>query len=459
MNDENKYEPYQYGMPEEPENGESVEEEVEVEITVEEETPVESSQQYSYSYNYDIPQPQTEQSTPKKNKKSFLKVAVILALAVVFGVVVAVVFKGTTYIMDRYFGEPITESRGDTNTDTNTSIESTQIITGTGTTVNSTIADVAENVMPSVVSITSMSIQEVQNFPFGGVTEYEVPSTGSGIIIGQNSSEVLIVTNNHVVEDSKTLTVVWIDGSSTEAQIRGTDSDMDLAIIAVPMSSLEDTTLEAIKVATLGDSDALRVGEPTIAIGNALGYGQSVTVGIVSALNRTLDGIDGELIQTDAAINPGNSGGALLNANGEVIGINTAKVSDSAVEGMGYAIPISDVADVLETLVNQEVREKVPESERGSLGIYGVDVGADVASWYSIPAGVYVKSLVKGGGAANAKLPIYSIITEINGEDVENLEELTEELAYYKKGETVTVTCYVQATDQYVEKEYKITLN
>lgn len=464
MNDENKYEPYQYGMPEEPEGQETsknIEHGEENSVEHSEENSVVETPYYFYDEVKQASQPDEE--APKKKMKLGVKIAIILGIAIVFGAISAVVFQGTNFILERYFGENAKGALKDSvereDNSTGATLGKTEIIANEGTTVESQVADVAENVMPSVVSITSMSVQEVQTFPFGGVTQYEVPSSGSGIIIGQNEKEILIVTNNHVVEDSKTLTVVWIDGNSNEAQIRGTDADRDLAIITVPLASLKSSTTEAIKVATIGDSSALRVGEPTIAIGNALGYGQSVTCGIVSALKRTLEGVEGELIQTDAAINPGNSGGALLNANGEVIGINSAKVSSAAVEGMGYAIPISDVTNVLEELMNQKTREKVSESERGTLGIQGINLTSDVAAFYNIPAGIYVQSLVKGGGAEKANLPIRSVITELNGKKVDTLDELIEELQYYKKGETVKVTCYVQSLEGYVEKTYKITLN
>ncbi len=399
-----------------------------------------------------------QKRTPKKKKPGIWKVLIILALAILFGVIASITFFGTNIVIDRLMGIVSPGTKQEIGSQTGEPIGTTDIQTQSGIDIVSNVADVAEKVMPSVVSITSMSVQEVQTFPFGGVTRYEVPSSGSGIVIAQNEKEVLIVTNNHVVENSNTLTVVWIDGTSSEAVIKGTDAERDLAVIAVSLTKLESDTKKKIKVASLGDSTKLRVGESTIAIGNALGYGQSVTLGIVSALDRTLEGIEGTLIQTDAAINPGNSGGALLNANGQVIGINTAKVSASAVEGMGYAIPISDVEDILENLMNQKAKEVVPESQRGTIGIYGVDLGADVASWYSVPQGVYIQSLVKGGAAEKAKVPVGSILTKLEGKTVGNLADLNEELQYYKKGEKVTLTLYVQSGNQYVEKEYEITL-
>lgn len=403
-------------------------------------------------------EPKIEPRIPKKKKSSAGKVFAIIALAILFGVIASVTFFGSNLLFERLAGIASPKAEQEINPQTGEPIGTTDLEAQSGVSIISDVADVAEQVMPSVVSITSMSVQEVQTFPFGGVTRYEVPSSGSGIIIAQNEKDVLIVTNNHVVEDSSTLTVVWIDGTSSEATIKGTDAERDLAVITVSLNDVEKDTKNKIKVATLGDSTKLRVGESTIAIGNALGYGQSVTLGIVSALDRTLEGIDGTLIQTDAAINPGNSGGALLNASGQVIGINTAKVSSSAVEGMGYAIPISDAEEILEGLINQKTKEVVPESKRGTIGIYGVDLGADVASWYSVPQGVYIQSLVKGGGAEKAKVPVGSILTKIEGKTISSLADLNEELQYYQKGEKITLTCYVQSGNQYVEKQYEVTL-
>ena len=325
-------------------------------------------------------------------------------------------------------------------------------------TVISDVADVSEKVMPSVVSITNMSVQQVQDW-FFGTYEQEQQSSGSGIIIGQNNNELLIVTNNHVVENSKTLTVTFIDESSVTAQIKGTDSDIDLAIISVPMKDISAKTKEKIKVATLGDSDNLRVGEPTIAIGNALGYGQSVTNGIVSALGREIEGFDTKLIQTNAAINPGNSGGALLNANGDVIGINTVKVSADAVEGMGYAIPISDVSEILDQLMNRQTRTKVAEARRGYLGIEGTTVDADMSEVYNVPEGVFIRTVMEGSAAEKAGLNKGTVITKVDGTSVDSIEELKEELAYYAIGETVTLKVLIPQVDgEYQEKEVKVTL-
>ena len=443
---EDRYQPYQYGMPEEPEF-----EEPELEQEQEQ-----TSSVPKYDYNYSYSQPTNNMSQPPRNTKNnsgCFKVFGVILLAIVFGVVASVIFQGTNRIINGIFGE-----MEETPSQKKEEIGSTQIVTGSGAAVESDIADVVESVMPSVVSITNLSVQEVQNYFFGGTTQYESQSSGSGIIVGQNDTELLIATNNHVIQGSQTLTVAFIDGSSANAQVKGTDSDIDLAIIAISLNDLKSDTLEKIKVATLGDSDSMRVGEPTIAIGNALGYGQSVTAGIASALGTTIEGYEGKLIQTDAAINPGNSGGALVNANGEVIGINTAKVSDESVEGMGYAIPVSDVLDILNELMNKETRTKVPEGQRGVIGIMGRTVDSQTSQYYNMPEGVYVSELVEGGGAEKAKLPVYCVITEIDGYDVDSMEELQEELQYYRAGETVELTIMVQGRTGYMEEKVQVTL-
>ena len=334
--------------------------------------------------------PQQNPKAPKPKKGYAKKVALVVGAAVLFGAVGGVTMQGTSYLTGKLLGKNTKSTVGTTKT-----VSNAKLTTSTST-VTSDVSDIVENTLPSIVSITNMSVQEVQNF-FGGISQQESESAGSGIIISQNDSELLVVTNNHVVEGSDTLTVTFNDGNSVEAQIKGTDSARDLAVVAVPLDKISDDTMNAIKVATLGDSDSLKVGEPAIAIGNALGYGQSVTTGIVSATGRTIDGFDGEYIQTDAAINPGNSGGALLNANGEVIGINSAKINSSAVEGMGFAIPISDASDVIQNLMNKETRSKVSDEERGYLGIKGYDVSEEGAQMYNMPTGVYVKKVMSGG--------------------------------------------------------------
>ena len=312
---------------------------------------------------------QPKETKQPKQKKKMPNWGKAVCLGLVFGLTAGVAFQGVNWA-----GNKITGDSGKTQEVKQASTVNTTQLSQSSSTVTADVSAIVEKVMPSVVSITNLSVQEVQSF-FGSIQQQESTSVGSGIIISQNDSELLIVTNNHVVEGANTLTVTFDDGESVEANIKGTDAAKDLAVVAVPLDSIEDSTMEAIAVASLGDSDALQVGEPAIAIGNALGYGQSVTTGIISALNRDLEmeGFDSKLIQTDAAINPGNSGGALLNANGEVIGINTVKVNANAVEGMGYAIPISDASEVITNLMNRETRTKVSEDEQGYLGIEGAE--------------------------------------------------------------------------------------
>ena len=396
--------------------------------------------------------PQRNPKAPKPKKGYAKKVALVVGAAVLFGAVGGVTMQGTSYLTGKLLGKNTKSTVGTTKT-----VSNAKLTTSTST-VTSDVSDIVENTLPSIVSITNMSVQEVQNF-FGGISQQESESAGSGIIISQNDSELLVVTNNHVVEGSDTLTVTFNDGNSVEAQIKGTDSARDLAVVAVPLDKISDDTMNAIKVATLGDSDSLKVGEPAIAIGNALGYGQSVTTGIVSATGRTIDGFDGEYIQTDAAINPGNSGGALLNANGEVIGINSAKINSSAVEGMGFAIPISDASDVIQNLMNKETRSKVSDEERGYLGIKGYDVSEEGAQMYNMPTGVYVKEVMSGGGAEKAGLTKGSIITGFEGSSISGMSSLQEQLQYYKAGEEVTLTVQIpDKNGEYTEKDIKVTL-
>ena len=396
--------------------------------------------------------PQQNPKAPKPKKGYAKKVALVVGAAVLFGAVGGVTMQGTSYLTGKLLGKNTKSTVGTTKT-----VSNAKLTTSTST-VTSDVSDIVENTLPSIVSITNMSVQEVQNF-FGGISQQESESAGSGIIISQNDSELLVVTNNHVVEGSDTLTVTFNDGNSVEAQIKGTDSARDLAVVAVPLDKISDDTMNAIKVATLGDSDSLKVGEPAIAIGNALGYGQSVTTGIVSATRRTIDGFDGEYIQTDAAINPGNSGGALLNANGEVIGINSAKINSSAVEGMGFAIPISDASDVIQNLMNKETRSKVSDEERGYLGIKGYDVSEEGAQMYNMPTGVYVKEVMSGGGAEKAGLTKGSIITGFEGSSISGMSSLQEQRQYYKAGEEVTLTVQIpDKNGEYTEKDIKVTL-
>lgn len=410
----------------------------------------------SNEYNYYTPESgpdynyEQNQEPKKKEKKKMPKLIKVISLALVFGIVASVAFQATNLVADRFLGT--TENREVK------SVDNTKISQSTGETAKSDIASIAEEVMPSVVSITNLSVQQVQSF-FGGIQEQESKSVGSGIIISQNDSELLIITNNHVVEGNETLTVSFVDEESVEAQVKGTDAAKDLAVIAVQTKEIKDTTMDQIKVAALGNSDQLQVGESVIAIGNALGYGQSVTSGIVSATGRELDGIDEKLIQTDAAINPGNSGGALLNANGEVVGINTAKVATDTVEGMGYAIPISSVSDIIENLMNQETKTKVSEAEQGQLGIQGVDVTADSSEMYNMPTGVYVSEVIDGGGAKKAGITKGSVITGINGTSIDGTQALKEQLQYYRAGETVKITVATpEKNGEYAKSDVEVTL-
>ena len=443
MNNEHFYDSYQYGNTSNRE-----------ENNVAREENASSREENTYEYsgvNFVMKDPVVEEQTPKKKKQRKGKKWVLcVSMAIVFGIVASIVFQASNFLIESITGK---------NPDSNKTVLSTQITTGNSSEIDSDIAKVAENVMPSVVSITNLSVQEVQMFFFGGTVQQEYESSGSGVIIGQNDTELLIVSNNHVVEESKSLTVTFHDGSSVEAKIKGTDSDIDLAILAVPLDKISDDTKDIIKMATVGDSDKLSVGEPAIAIGNALGYGQSVTSGIVSALKRQLGNSEVEYIQTDAAINPGNSGGALLNAKGEVIGINTAKLKDEAVEGMGYAIPISDVSDVLNDLMNQETKTKVPEAKQGALGISGVTVDEASSDLYGIPEGALVREVMEGGAAEEAGLPKGCIITKVNSSKVDSMEELQDELSYYEAGEKVELTVQVPSeSGDYVEKTYEVKL-
>ena len=399
---------------------------------------------------------------PKKHHKCprWVKLA---GSAVAFGVIASCTFMGVNAVAGKYFGTNTTQqtSSSKATTSKNSDSSSTLKLSQSSSTVTSDVSDIVNNAMPSVVAITNMSVQEVQSY-FGGTQQQESTSCGSGIIIGKNDSELLIVTNNHVVEGAETLTVSFANETSVEASIKGTDSSKDLAVVAVPLDSIDDDTMNAISIITLGDSDKLQVGEPVIAIGNALGYGQSVTTGIVSALDRNLDmeGFDSKLIQTDAAINPGNSGGALLNANGELIGINTAKVNANAVEGMGYAIPISDATSVIENLMNRETRTKVDESEQGFLGIEGYDVTSEKADMYSIPTGVFVRSVEDGSAADKAGITAECIITKFDGITIDSMSTLQSQMQYFKAGDKVEVVIEVpnKSGTKYEEKTVTVTL-
>ncbi|WP_370742155.1 S1C family serine protease [[Ruminococcus] lactaris] len=406
--------------------------------------------------------------TPKKKKehKKMPKAVAVTGLALMFGVVSSATFLTTNYVGTKVLKLGTTQKS--TSTTSTSAVTSNASLTKTSSVVTSDVSSVVENVMPSIVSITNMSVQEVQNY-FGGTSKQESESAGTGIIISQNDSELLVVTNNHVVAGSDTLTVTFADGNSVEANIKGTDSEYDVAVVAVPLDSISEDTKKAISVATLGDSTELKVGEPAIAIGNALGYGQSVTTGVISALNRSVSETDqttGEttessvkLIQADAAINPGNSGGALVNASGEVIGINSSKLVGDSVEGVGYAIPISDVSDLIENLMNQETKTKVAEADQGAIGIKGMSVSTEYSQQLNMPEGVYVSEVTKGGGAEKAGMTRGCIITGINGTTVSSMDDLQEQLQYYAKGDEVELTIQVpQSNGEYQEQSVNVTL-
>ena len=342
------------------------------------------------------------------------------------------------------------------------------------------VSEIVSEALPSIVSITTKSVQEVQNY-FGmyGMYGYapqqqeqEVEGSGSGIIVGKNDDELLIATNYHVVEGADTLSVAFTDGNAVEASVKGFDEERDLAVVSVSLDDVEDDTMDAISIANIGSSDDLKVGEQVVAIGNALGYGQSVTTGIVSAKNRRMDSdnntvTDGSddssdgvnLIQTDAAINPGNSGGALLNMEGEVVGINSAKLASTEVEGMGYAIAISDVTDILQNLMNETSRDKLDDSEHGVLGIKGSSVSSEAVQMYGIPAGVFVKEVTEGGAADKAGLKANSVITEFNGKTVSSINQLIEYLSYYEPDEEVELTVQIPHGTSYKEETVKVTLD
>ena len=338
------------------------------------------------------------------------------------------------------------------------------------------VSDIVEAAMPSIVSITTKSVEEVQNYygmfgQYGAYSpsqEQEVQGSGSGIIIGKNDSELLIATNYHVVEGAETLSVGFCDSTACEAKVKGYDSEKDLAVVAVSLDDIDSDTMDAITIATIGNSDDLKVGAQVVAIGNALGYGQSVTTGIVSAKNRQLNSDDTvgdydsdsnsatNLLQTDAAINPGNSGGALLNMNGEVVGINSAKLASTEVEGIGYAIAISDVTDTIESLMNEETRDKV--EDHGVLGITVQTVDSAVTEAYGVPEGVLVREVTEGGAADDAGIEARSIITKFAGKTVTTKEQLVDFLSYYEPGEDVELTIEVPDGKEYKEETVTVTL-
>ena len=340
-----------------------------------------------------------------------------------------------------------------------TDIQTTTVTGETMAVVTDVTAVVAE-VMPAMVIIHNNYTASASYF--GYVQQEEAQASGSGIIVGENDSELLIATNYHVVEGADSLEVIFADDTTVEAAVKGTDSTMDLAVIAVMLDDISSDTKDAIKIATLGDSDALTLGEPAIAIGNALGYGQSVTTGVISALNREVEISEGTtqtFIQTDAAINPGNSGGALLNLQGEVIGINSNKIGGDTIEGMGYAIPISVAKPIIDKLMNEKTMIKVSAEDRGYIGISGVSVTSDVSAYYGIPQGVYVAEVSEGSGAKNAGIQKGDVITEFEGVEITSMDDLQTRLQYYEAGTDVTIKVMRQNGSEYVEQEYDVTLS
>lgn len=406
----------------------------------------------------------TEPKKPQKHGGYFRKAMVSVSLGLFFGLFAGIGFyavqQGTgmlktgtdTAVVGEIAAEATTES---TQSSTQSSVQSATNVTY----VESDVSDVVEKVMPAMVSIVN-NFTETANV-FGQQYTQEEAASGSGIIVGKTDDELLIVSNNHVVESADTLTVTFIDGSEAQAQIKGLDSDMDLAVIAVSLNDLSDDTKNAITIATLGSSDDLKLGEPVIAIGNALGYGQSVTNGIVSALNREItleNGSTGTFIQTNAAINPGNSGGALLNMNGEVIGINSNKIGGTTVEGMGYAIPITSASPIIADLMERQTRTKVAEDEVGYIGISLQEVTSQISQMYNMPEGIYVVSVEEGSAAANAGIMKGDIITKFDGSSISSYSDLQKTLQYYAAGDSVTITVQRPQNGEYVSVELNLTL-
>lgn len=412
------------------------------------------------------------QKAPKKKRERKAggfgrTVAKCLVLALVFGSVSSAAFMGVNYVGNKALGDS-----GNTKVSlnkANTTVPATSTASASSDVYD--VSSIVENCMPSVVSITNVGTQEFRTI-FGNY-EQESQSSGSGIIIGQNDTELLIVTNNHVVSGAKELSVYFnSDGQDADednvisAKIKGTDANKDLAVIAVQLSDIPQETMSSIKTATVGDSSAMKVGEPVVAIGNAYGYGLSVTSGIVSALNREVtvqsDGQDitNKLIQTDAAINPGNSGGALLNSKGELIGINSVKFISEDVEGMGYAIPISDVESIIGDLMNKTTRDKVEDGAQGYLGVSNcVDVTDEVSKNYNMPVGVYVRKVMDGLGAANAGMQDGDIITKVDGTTITGYAQLKDLMSYYSAGETIEVVVQRMSGSAYTEQTLNVTLS
>ncbi len=406
---------------------------------------------------------------PPKKKNVFGKVvAAVAILALLVGGIGAsyYVVNNSALFADKAGGATaqLEEKQEETTTESASSekkeatVKTTTVTAETKAVVTDVTAVVAE-VMPAMVIIHN-NYTASANY-FGYIQTQEATASGSGIIVGENDSELLVATNYHVIEGADSLEVIFNDDTTVEAVVKGTDSDMDLAVIAVMLDDISSDTISSIKVATLGDSDGLTLGEPAIAIGNALGYGQSVTTGVISALNRQVELDDGStrsFIQTDAAINPGNSGGALLNLQGEVIGINSNKIGGNTVEGMGYAIPISAAKPIIEKLMNEETKIKVSDEERGYIGISGVSVTSEVSQVYGLPQGVYVAEVSNGGGAQLSGIEKGDVIVGFDGQEITSMDDLQTRLQYYKQGTQVTVTVMRQNGSEYVEQNFEVTL-
>ena len=433
----------------------------------------------SYNWNQQGNEPQN--NTPMEPKKPHgknnknaakwaKKIGAVALSAVLFGGVAGGVFTGVTYATGATAKAQATQTESDSSQQTTTT--KLQTATASTSTASSTssgsmdVTSIVQSAMPSIVAITNKSVQEVQNYfsmfsRGGGTQEQEVESQGSGIIIGQNDSELLIATNNHVVEGADTLSVCFADDNACEATVKGTDSDNDLAVIAVKLSDISDDTMSKIKIAEIGDSNQLQVGEQVVAIGNALGYGQSVTTGIVSAVNRQLEDSNSEngFIQTDAAINPGNSGGALVNMQGELIGINTAKYSDTSVEGMGYALPISDVQDIINDLIaGKNVSNDGTTSGQAYLGISAQTITSQYAQLLNMPEGVYISSVEQGSAAEECGLQSGDIICSLDGEDIADMETFHDKIVACNPGDKVSIVYYRNNNGNYEKQTATATL-
>lgn len=411
--------------------------------------------------------PKKQKMPGEKRQQGFgMAIGKCAALAVVFGLVSGTVFYGTGFAFRRTAGanEAVNEATAENKGTGGTSVDKGSLSAtsvSTATTVND-VSDVAENVMPSIVSITNMS-QQVQSDFFGRIYQEEVPGAGSGIIIGQTEEEIYIATNNHVIANSTQLTVNFVDNQQVEGEVKGADASTDLAVVAVKVKDIPSDTMDKIKVATLGSSDSVKVGQSVVAIGNAMGYGQSVTTGVISAVDRevtvqdetTGNSITNDLIQTDAAINPGNSGGALLNMNGEVIGINSVKYADTQVEGMGYAIPISAAEPIVNNLITREI---VDESKSAYLGVTGQDVTSEVSESFGMPEGLYITMVTENSAAEQAGINKGDVLTKFDGRKITSLEGLSDTMQYYEAGSEVEVTLQRNNNGEWKEETITVTL-